>query len=587
MIITKTNHIKSIIIATIFAVESIAGVCVPVSAESVSENTAEVNVSESVETNLKIVNPEEVSAEKASIKYSGTSGDLEWSIDSDGLITITGNGNYEFNMIDSEYDLYGPSYCLYSSDIKKAKVSVTGISSMTSMFKICENMTTVDFAGTDTSYVGLMSGMFDGCSSLKSLDLSGFDTSQVTNMSNMFYGCSSLESIDLSNFNTSQVTDMPGMFYGCSSLKSIDMSSFNLGQVNNITLLFEGCDNLVKIDAPENTSGEQISLPESEYTWSYKTTGEIVTEITKAGTYVRSDYKEPETQESEPLVSPEPVGTIMNSTGITSATGKIPANSSFTVTSSDPKNPTVAFDGVADEDAPAVDIPKTITYNGVTYQVTSVSIDDYTSKTEQAKYEVTGNDVEDLTVSYKAPTNTKKTNAKIPDYSTYKGVTFKVTSVSAKAFKGNKKLKNISIASSITIIGNDAFNGCSNLKTVTVGKSLKTIGKNAFKNCKKLSKVTIKSKKLATIGNSAFYKCTSLKNLSFSSTKLSKIDKNAFFGCKKLTKITIKSKKLKTVGKNALKGVNKKCTIKVPKAKVKAYKKLFKNKGLKKVKVTK
>lgn len=290
-----------------------------------------------------------------------------------------------------------------------------------------------------------------------------------------------------------------------------------------------------------------------------------------------------------PTVStPETVGTTMKSSEITSTTGVVPANSSFTVTSSDPNNPTVTFNGVDDENATAVTIPETITYDGVTYRVTTVSIDDYTSKKDEAKYEVTGNKVGNLTSEYKAPTNKKKKTAKIPEYSTYKGIKFKVTSVAAKAFKGNKKLKNISIATSITTIGKDSFNGCINLKTVTVGKSLRTIGNNAFKNCKKLTKVDIKSKRLETIGSGAFYKCSALTNLTFNSTKLKSIGKNAFKSCKKLTKIIIKSKKLKTVGKNALKGVNKKCVIKVPKAKVKAYTKLFAKKGqAKTVKVTK
>lgn len=82
-------------------------------------------------------------------------------------------------------------------------------------------------------------------------------------------------------------------------------------------------------------------------------------------------------------------------------------------------------------------------------------------------------------------------------------------------------------------------------------------------NYSKLTKVTIKSKKLSTIG------------------------KGAFWGCKKLTKIILKTTKLKTVGKNSLKGMKANCKIVVPKAQVKKYTKLFKNKGLKTVKVTK
>ena len=89
------------------------------------------------------------------------------------------------------------------------------------------------------------------------------------------------------------------------------------------------------------------------------------------------------------------------------------------------------------------------------------------------------------------------------------------------------------------------------------------IADNAFKNNKKVTKVVIPDN-IITIG------------------------KNAFNGCSKLKTIQIKSTKLtsKSISKNAFKGISKKVTIKVPKKKLKAYKKLFRKKGLsKKVKM--
>jgi subtilisin family serine protease len=90
-----------------------------------------------------------------------------------------------------------------------------------------------------------------------------------------------------------------------------------------------------------------------------------------------------------------------------------------------------------------------------------------------------------------------------------------------------------------------------------------SIGKNAFKKCSKLSKITVGSN-IKSIGSYSLY------------------------GCKKLKTITINGKKIKKVGKKALKGVHKYAKIKVPKSKLKAYKKIFKNKGQKKtVKIVK
>ena len=128
--------------------------------------------------------------------------------------------------------------------------------------------------------------------------------------------------------------------------------------------------------------------------------------------------------------------------------------------------------------------------------------------------------------------NTKLTKITIYNTVSLGGKSYKVTSVAASAFKGNKKVT-----------------------SVTIGKTAQVIGKNAFAGCSKLKKVTVKGNGLKQIGAKAFY------------------------NCKKLTSITIKSKVLKKVGKNAFKGINKKAVIKVPSAKLKAYTKLLAKKG--------
>lgn len=96
------------------------------------------------------------------------------------------------------------------------------------------------------------------------------------------------------------------------------------------------------------------------------------------------------------------------------------------------------------------------------------------------------------------------------------------------------------------------------------GKKYKVtaIGEKAFSKKKKLQKITI-GKYIKTIG------------------------KNAFYHNKKLTTIIINSTRLTTIGKNALKGTNKKLKIKVKTKSFNKYRKLFKNKGNKYVKVIK
>ena len=146
----------------------------------------------------------------------------------------------------------------------------------------------------------------------------------------------------------------------------------------------------------------------------------------------------------------------------------------------------------------------------------------------------------------------------------------KVTEVKKKEVEykepGNKKAKTVSIPATVKIDG--------------VIYKVTKIGDNAFKNNKTVTKVTVGSN-IKTIGKNAFYKCTKLKTVKIGKN-VTKIGANAFKGCKKLKTIKITSTKLtsKTVSKNAFKGLTKATTIKVPKKKLKAYKKLFKQKGL-------
>ena len=81
-----------------------------------------------------------------------------------------------------------------------------------------------------------------------------------------------------------------------------------------------------------------------------------------------------------------------------------------------------------------------------------------------------------------------------------KGITYKVTSIGAKAFNSNKKLKKVTIGANIKKISNNAFFKCRSLKTVTIKSVLltkKTASKRAFKGVgkKMVIKVPKKMKK--------------------------------------------------------------------------------------------
>ena len=134
-------------------------------------------------------------------------------------------------------------------------------------------------------------------------------------------------------------------------------------------------------------------------------------------------------------------------------------------------------------------------------------------------------------VAFKQTTDKNAKKVSVPVTVTDKGITYTVTGIADNAFKGNKKVKSISLPAGVVKIGKNAFSGCTALTKIVIPAKVTQIGANAFK------------------------------------------------GDKNLKKITIKSTVLKKVGKNAFKGIHKKATIKVPKKLKKNYQKLLKKKG--------
>ena len=123
-----------------------------------------------------------------------------------------------------------------------------------------------------------------------------------------------------------------------------------------------------------------------------------------------------------------------------------------------------------------------------------------TVSSKKLKVRVTSSSKKNPTVTITKFTDKKAKKLTIPATVKVKDVTYKVTAVSDKAFKGNKKLTTVTIGSNVTKIGKEAFSGCKNLKkiTVTAGK-LKTISKNAFKGINKKATITVKGTKKAKI----------------------------------------------------------------------------------------
>ena len=109
-----------------------------------------------------------------------------------------------------------------------------------SWFRGCENLTTIEgIEYLNTENVENMSSMFRDCYALESLDLSSFNTAKVTSMSRMFYICKALTTIYASDkFVTNKVTNGNDMFYGCEKLNGYDGSKTNYKYANYKTGYF-------------------------------------------------------------------------------------------------------------------------------------------------------------------------------------------------------------------------------------------------------------------------------------------------------------------------------------------------------------
>ena len=79
----------------------------------------------------------------------------------------------------------------------------------------------------------------------------------------------------------------------------------------------------------------------------------------------------------------------------------------------------------------------------------------------------------------------------IPSNVTYNDVTYSVTSIGSSAFSGCTELTSVTIPENVTNIGSNAFSSCSSMTSVTISNGVETIGRAAFSDCSALTSVTI------------------------------------------------------------------------------------------------
>ena len=173
-------------------------------------------------------------------------------------------------------------------------------------------------------------------------------------------------------------------------------------------------------------------------------------------------------------------------------------------------------------------IPTSVSYQSVTYNVTSI-----------------GNSAFASTIFFSRLTNVIIPNSvtSIGDYAFYGcssltsiDIPNSVTSIGGSAFRDCSSLTSIEIPNSVTSIGDYAFYGCG-ITSVTIPNSVTSIGERAFQACRGLTSIEIPNS-VTNIGDYAFYECSSLTSIKIPNSVTS-IGDYAFVGCSSLTSVAL------------------------------------------------
>lgn len=173
------------------------------------------------------------------------------------VTTISGLDKLDTRNATTMTDMF--SVCLELTSLDLSGWDTSKVTSMSYMFMNCMALSSLDLSGWNTSNVTYMHSMFGSCSALTSLDLSGFDTSKVTNMSSMLQSLTKLTSLNLSGWDTSKVTNMSYMFNNSWELTSLDLSSWDTSKVTDMNYMFNNCRKLTKIYASDLWSTASVT----------------------------------------------------------------------------------------------------------------------------------------------------------------------------------------------------------------------------------------------------------------------------------------------------------------------------------------
>ena len=210
---------------------------------------------------------------------------------------------------------------------------------------------------------------------------------------------------------------------------------------------------------------------------------------------------------------------------------------------------------VAGSSTTNVDIPSSITINGVKYRVTSIGAYAFNGRSDISYLSIPysiksigeyafSNCGSSITVNIADPESwcqmklgnehasplSSAGKMLVHDIETTSfEVPSTVTSIGAFTFYQCSCLKSLYIPGTVTSIGSSAFEDCDYLTSVTLSEGLQSIGGSAFEGCRRLSSITIPST-VNTILVNAFKNCVSLTDVYCKGVNVPSTDASAFNG---------------------------------------------------------
>ena len=171
-----------------------------------------------------------------------------------------------------------------------------------------------------------------------------------------------------------------------------------------------------------------------------------------------------------------------------------------------------------------------------------------------------------------SPGSTRYTGSvKIPESITYEDVTYSVTSIGDRAFRNCSDLTSVIIPNSVTEIRSGTFQGCTSLTSITIPDGVMSIGNSSFYGCFSLELVII-GNNVTSIGKHAFDNCQSLKSVTIGNSVTS-IGERAFQMCEGLKDVYCYAESIPTTDEHTFDGAAlPSATLHVPASSLETYK---------------